>query len=146
MGTSGPSPPCIFCEIAARRAPGHLVGENAEALAFLTIGPLRRGHTLVVPKRHVVELVEASPVELASVFRLGTEVARLQRRELGSEGETLFLASGEAGEQSVPHLHLHVVPRQRDDGLDLAHWWSDRARSPAREELEQTARRLRGLD
>jgi histidine triad (HIT) family protein len=136
--------PCIFCEIVAGRAPAERVGERPEALAFLTIGPLREGHALVVPKRHVVELVDASPGEWADVTDLGQEVARNQRARLGSEGETLFVASGVAGEQAVGHLHLHVVPRQRGDGLDLTSWWGRRVQSPERPALAGVARRLRG--
>jgi histidine triad (HIT) family protein len=119
-----------------------LVAENADALAFLTIEPIRDGHTLVVPRRHVIELPDATTSELAALFDLAAEVARRQRLALGSKGETLFLASGEAGGQSVFHLHLHVVPRHDDDGLDLTSWWQARVLKPARTSLDSIARRL----
>src|SRR5690242_14309310 len=90
---------CVFCEIVKRRSPASYVAENDGALAFLTIGPLREGHTLVIPKRHVVEFLDASPSDLAAVTDLASEVARQQRRALGSKGENLLLASGVAGEQ-----------------------------------------------
>lgn len=111
--------PCIFCEIVAGRAPAARIAENSLSIAFLTIGPLREGHSLVIPRRHAVELTDAISEELAAMFQLGAEIARRQRRFLGSQGETLFLASGNAGEQSVFHLHLHVVPRIAGDALDL---------------------------
>jgi histidine triad (HIT) family protein len=138
------TPSCVFCEIVAGRAPAHRLAEGREAVAFLTLGPLRKGHAIVVPKRHAVELPEATPSELAEIFQLGAEIARRQRDRLGSEGETLFLASGEAGEQSVRHLHLHVVPRAKGDGIDLTRWWGGRARSASAEELADVARRLGG--
>jgi histidine triad (HIT) family protein len=115
-------------------------------LAFLTIGPLREGHALVIPKRHAVELPDARPEELAAVLEVGAEVARRQRRALGSTGENLFLASGLAGEQSVFHLHLHVVPRHDSDGVALASWWETKMQRPKpdRATLERIARELTG--
>jgi histidine triad (HIT) family protein len=135
---------CVFCQIVARTSPASYVAESAGAVAFLTIGPIRAGHTLVVPKRHVVELPDAGASELAAILDLGSEVARRQRRALGSTGETLFLASGVAGEQSVFHLHLHVVPRHDGDGLGLTSWWQERMKSAARDTLESIAELLRG--
>jgi histidine triad (HIT) family protein len=135
--------PCIFCEIVAGRAPVSLVAENTLSLAFLTTGPLRDGHTLVIPKRHAVEFTDPTPEELASVFQLGAEVAQRLRRILGSQGETLFVASGNAGEQSVFHLHLHVVPRMENDALDLTSWWVARMKTPPRTDLDSIAAKLR---
>ena len=136
--------PCIFCKFVAGRAPVSLVAENTLSLAFLTTGPLRDGHTLVIPKRHAVEFTDPTPEELASVFQLGAEVAQRLRRILGSQGETLFLASGNAGEQSVFHLHLHVVPRMETDALDLTSWWAARMKTPPRTDLDSIAAKLRG--
>ena len=135
---------CIFCEIVAGRAFASRVAENSLSIAFLTIGPLREGHSLVIPKRHAVEFTDPTPEELAAVFQLGAEIARRQRQFLGSQGETLFLASGNAGEQSVFHLHLHVVPRIEADALDLTSWWAARIRTPSREDLDSIAAKLRG--
>jgi histidine triad (HIT) family protein len=135
---------CIFCEIVAQRAPASIVGENDLSIAFLTVGPLREGHTLVIPKRHAVDFLDPTPEELAAVFQLGAAVARRQRQILGSQGETLFLASGNAGEQSVFHLHLHVVPRTETDGLDLTSWWETRLRRASRIDLDSIAAKLRG--
>ena len=135
---------CIFCEIVARRAPACVVAENALSVALMDTGPIREGHVLVIPKRHAVEYLDATPEELASVFQLGAEIARRQRRFLGSQGETLFLASGDAGEQSVFHLHLHVVPRMAGDGLDLSSWWGAHFRIASRAELDAVGAKLRG--
>ncbi len=127
-----------------REAPGAIVGENRRAVAFLTLGPLRPGHTLVVPRVHATNLDDISPGDWAGVARLGLEVGRRQRDRLGADGITLFLASGEAGEQSVFHLHLHVVPRSKGDALDLNSWWGSRARSAVPSELDVVAAKLRG--
>jgi histidine triad (HIT) family protein len=122
---------CIFCEIVAGRAFASRVAENSLSIAFLTIGPLREGHSLVIPKRHAVEFTDPTPEELAAVFQLGAEIARRQRQFLGSQGETLF-------------LHLHVVPRIEADALDLTSWWAARIRTPSREDLDSIAAKLRG--
>ena len=135
--------PCIFCEIVAGRAAVSLVAETPLCAAFLTIGPIRPGHVLVIPRRHVVEYPDLSAEDAAAVFELGALVARRQRRGLGSDGETLFLASGEAGEQSVFHVHLHVVPRMHGDNLGLASWWEARMQKPSRSELDAIAATLR---
>lgn len=138
------SVPCVFCEIVAGLSPASRIAESSTALAFLTIGPLREGHTLVIPKRHAVELADATAEELAGIFELSAEVARRQRKALGSLGETLFLASGKAGEQVVSHLHLHVVPRGPGDGLNLTEWWEAHVLKPKRESLDDVAGKLRG--
>ena len=135
---------CVFCDIVAGRTPAVKVGESGDALAFLTHGPIRPGHTLVIPKRHAVELNDATPAEMTSVLGLAARIARLQRTNLESQGETLFQASGWEGEQSVFHLHLHVVPRQAGDGLDLTGWWAERMTKPPRAELDAIGDRLRG--
>ena len=120
------------------------VAQNTLSIAFLTTGPLREGHTLVIPKRHAVEFTDPTPEELAAVFQLGAEIARQQRRLLGSSGETLFLASGNAGEQSVFHLYLHVVPRIETDALNLTAWWAARLKKTSRASLDAIAAKLRG--
>ncbi len=119
------------------------MAESRRALAFLTIGPLRPGHTLVVPKAHAVTLEDVAPPDWVAVAGLARTISERQRDRLGATGTTLFLASGEAGEQSVPHLHLHVVPRGAGDGLDLTSWWGPRILHPDGPELTRTAERLR---
>jgi len=136
---------CIFCEVVAGHLHAACVAETARAFAFLTLGPIRDGHTLVVPKRHVVELGDARASELAAVFELAVAVARQQRHCLGSTGENLLLASGLDAEQSVFHLHLHVLPRHHDDGVDMNSWWQRNVLrpEPGPEVLDRMAARLR---
>jgi len=118
------------------------VGERERAVAFLTTGPLRPGHALVIPRRHAVTLEDVRPEDWLEVAELAREVAGRQRDHLGATGQTLVLASGKDGEQSVFHLHLHVVPRTASDGLDLTSWWDARTTHPPIAELEKVARRL----
>jgi histidine triad (HIT) family protein len=110
---------CIFCAIVAGAAPVHVVHEDEHSLAFLDIHPATRGHCLVVPRRHADDLWAIEADDLAHVARTTHVVADRLRNRLQPEPEgiTLFQANRRAGWQDVFHLHVHVVPRYRDDGL-----------------------------
>ena len=135
---------CIFCLVVRKVAPAARVAETERALAFLTIGPLRPGHTLVVPRDHAETLDDVPESDWLEVARLALVVRQMHKERLGATGTTVFLASGASGEQSVRHLHLHLVPRHEGDGLDLTSWWGPRVRPASPEELDAVARRLRG--
>lgn len=135
---------CLFCRLVAERSRvPHWVAESDRALAFLDIRPLRRGHTLVIPKRHATDLSDLSPDDLRAVAELAREVARRLRERLGTTGENLFVASGPGSEQTVFHFHLHVVPRLSDDGLGLRAWWDPKTREPTPADLTRLAESLR---
>jgi histidine triad (HIT) family protein len=106
---------CLFCAIAAGSAPATVVATTPETVAFLDVRPVFKGHLLVVPRRHVDTLVELPddllPALFAEVRRLATAVTA----GLGAGG-TLVAVKNRVS-QSVPHLHVHVVPRTRGDGL-----------------------------
>ncbi len=106
---------CIFCQIVAGESPSAPVGETEHALAFLDIFPLNPGHTLVVPKRHVVDLVQAGG-GLAEMADLIESTARLLDERLEPAGLNLVQATRAAAGQEVFHLHVHLVPIYRGDG------------------------------
>lgn len=108
---------CIFCAIVAGEAEAFVIGSSPTAVAFLDIAPLSRGHTLVVPTRHVTDLLEGGADVLHEVAPLVEEVARLLVARLGADGLNLFQSTGEAAGQEVPHFHVHLVPRRRGDGV-----------------------------
>ena len=108
---------CIFCAIVAGEAEAFVVGSSPTAVAFLDIAPLSRGHTLVVPTRHVTDLLDGGADVLHEVAPLIEEVARLLVGRLGADGLNLFQSTGQAAGQEVPHFHVHLVPRWRDDGV-----------------------------
>jgi histidine triad (HIT) family protein len=111
---------CLFCSIVAGTTPAARVGETPHAVAFLDHAPLFPGHTLVVPRAHLVT-IEDLPAELQQPF-LGAvaRVARAVRLGTGAQG-TLVLMNNVVS-QSVPHLHAHVVPRTKGDGLRGFMW------------------------
>jgi histidine triad (HIT) family protein len=119
--TSGaPVPSCLFCRIVAGDEPAHEVYADADTVAFLDTRPLFPGHVLVVPRRHHVTLAEL-PVELlAPLFGRARAISAALPDALGAEGS--FVAMNNIVSQSVPHLHVHVVPRTRGDGLRGFFW------------------------
>lgn len=113
-------PACLFCEIAAGDVPAQVVLEEDEFVAFLDTRPLFKGHTLLVPRRHVVTLPDL-PADLrdgflASMQRLATAMVE----GIGAQGS--FVAMNNTVSQSVAHLHCHVVPRTKGDGLRGFFW------------------------
>jgi histidine triad (HIT) family protein len=129
---------CVFCEIVAGRQNGSVVLRDGEVCAFLDARPLFKGHVLVVPRAHVTTLGDAPPAILEPLFRDVQRVARAVERALGAEGS--FVALNNIVSQSVPHLHVHVVPRKKGDGLRGFFWPRQRYASDA--ERDDYARRI----
>lgn len=111
---------CVFCRILGDDDPTVLVYRDRQVAAFLDKRPLFPGHLLAVPVDHVATLDEAEPDLLVSLFGLVQESMRALYDEIGAEGT--FVASNNVVSQSVPHLHVHVVPRRRGDGLRGFFW------------------------
>jgi histidine triad (HIT) family protein len=108
---------CIFCEIAAGRAPAHVVAEDERTMAFMDIAPLTRGHVLVVPRAHSAALWEMSDDDGAAMMRTTLRVATAVNAAFRPEGLNVFHATGGVAGQTVFHVHLHVVPRWSNDGF-----------------------------
>jgi histidine triad (HIT) family protein len=135
---------CIFCRIVADRSMiPYWLAESDRALAFLDINPIRTGHTLVIPKSHAVDVTTVTEADWAAVTDLSARVINILRRKLGNSGENLFVASGPGSEQSVFHLHLHIIPRTRDDDLHWSDWWATKVFSPPASELVALAQKIR---
>ncbi len=110
---------CIFCRIVEGELPARKVREDERTLAFMDIAPWTRGHTLVVPKAHAVDLGEIGEADLAAVAAMAKSIALLQKERLGAEGVNLLNSFGAAAWQTVFHFHLHVIPRYPDDAMRL---------------------------
>lgn len=110
-----PNPDCIFDEITSGTRPAFIVLDEADLLGFLDVRPVFEGHTLLIPRRHVSTIGELPADLLGPLLDAGRRVAAAQRAVLGAEGT--FFALNDVVSQSVPHVHLHVVPRRRGDGL-----------------------------
>lgn len=111
---------CVFCAIAAGRLAADLVWTSDEHLAFLDHRPLFPGHVLVVPRRHAQTLTDLDDEEVGPLMVLSKRVAAAVEQVMGAQGT--FVALNNRVSQSVPHLHVHVVPRTRGDGLKGFFW------------------------
>jgi histidine triad (HIT) family protein len=112
-------PDCIFCAIAAGRAPAARVAETQHAVAFMDLFPTAEGHTLVIPKTHYDDLFGADDATLADVHRLARRVAIAIDRALAPDGLMLFQLNRAAAGQTVFHYHAHLIPRQAGSELRL---------------------------
>ncbi|MET7803694.1 HIT family protein [Micromonospora chersina] len=111
---------CVFCGIVAGEVPAFRVADEADGVAFLDTRPVFKGHVLVVPRTHLVTLADLPAEALPGYFRLVQRLAVAVEAGLGSGGT--FVAMNNKVSQSVPHLHTHVVPRTRGDGLRGFFW------------------------
>lgn len=105
---------CLFCKIIAGDIPNRTVYEDEHALAFLDIAPWHRGHTVVIPKRHVTDVLD-DPTALAEIAPALGATAKLLVERLGADGINLLSNAGEVAGQTVFHLHVHLVPRYDSD-------------------------------
>jgi histidine triad (HIT) family protein len=112
------APACIFCKISDRIEPSSIIYEDDEFIAFMDAYPLTSGHCLVVPKQHLVRLEALNAKARAKLFNLGHKIIEAQKKAgLGIQGTNLLINDGKAANQTVPHLHLHLIPRESGDLL-----------------------------
>ncbi len=109
---------CIFCRIADGEIQGLRVCEDEKTLAFMDIAKDVDGHVLVIPKKHCKNILDCDPETLHAVMDTVQRVSLHLTGKCGYDGVNLLNASGESAGQSVPHFHIHVIPRKRNDQLD----------------------------
>lgn len=120
MRSGAPLATCVFCAILRGQQPAHVVLDDDVCLAFLDRTPLFHGHVLVVPRAHVGTLPELEAEVVGPFFTRVQAIARAVPEALGAQGT--FVAMNNGISQSVPHLHVHVVPRTKGDGLKGFFW------------------------
>jgi histidine triad (HIT) family protein len=130
---------CAFCRIAAGDEPGSVVFEDETSVAFLDNRPLFPGHTLLVPREHHETLWDLPSELVEPLFENARLLALAVREAMGAQGA--FVAANNVVSQSVPHLHVHVVPRNRKDGLRGFFW--PRQKYEGEEHLAGTAEVVR---
>ena len=132
---------CIFCKIVAGEIPSFQLYEDAETLAFMDINPANDGHCLVIPKAHSATIYDIAPEEIAAAACTAAKVAKAVNAAVQPDGLNLIQSNGPGAAQSVPHFHIHVLPRRMHDGLPV-NWElkpGDRAR------IAEVAERIRKL-
>ncbi len=108
---------CVFCEIVAGRIPCTQVYENDKVLAFLDVGPISDGHTLVIPKAHYDRLHHCPTEVLAEVAKVVGLLAHPVAEAVGADGYNVLSNNAPAAGQVVEHLHVHIIPRKSGDGV-----------------------------
>ena len=131
---------CIFCGIVAGEVPAEKVAEDENTIAFMDLNPWTRGHALVIPRRHTRNLYEIDDEELKHTAVAARRLARRMRDRLGADGVNVLNAAEPAAWQTVFHFHLHVIPRYRDDPLELP----TQPGEASQDELSAVAEELRG--
>ena len=112
---------CIFCRIVAGDIPAEIVAKDEHAVAFLDIAPLADGHTVIVPRAHVATIEEMAPDDARGLFQTVARLAGPVRKAVGGAGNTIGINDGAATGQTIPHVHVHIVPRRSDDGAGSVH-------------------------
>jgi len=133
---------CVFCDIVAGHAPASIVYENEVALAFMDIHPVHPGHTLVIPRTHVVDLSSCPPGLVGELFQVSARIAPAIATATNAAGFNVWTANGKAAGQEVFHLHLHILPRYHDDtfGLRFPQGYPEES---SREDLEELAEEIK---
>jgi histidine triad (HIT) family protein len=120
MAATPTAPGCLFCQIASRAVESLIVFEDEHALAFLDHRPLFPGHCLLIPKQHFETLSDLPTKSIEPLFSAAQRLARSVESGMHAEGS--FVAINNRVSQSVPHLHVHIVPRRKKDGLRGFFW------------------------
>ena len=128
---------CLFCKIIAGTVPSHKIYENDHVYAFLDIGPVSKGHTLVIPKQHVSNLSAGSPEDAVELMKAVYLLGRKIMPALGATGYNLGMNHGADAGQDVFHTHLHIMPRYPGDERKFVKTF------PSKEELSVVAEKIR---
>lgn len=128
---------CLFCSIIAGDIPSHKVYEDENVFAFLDIGPVSEGHTLVIPKAHAVNLAEGTIEAAEASMRVIYTIAPAILRAVGADGYNLGMNHGECAGQDVMHTHLHIMPRKNGVARSFV------KTHPVQNELAATAEKIR---
>ena len=131
--------PCVFCDIVTGKVPAEIVWRSDDAIAFLDSRPLFPGHILLIPAAHIATLADLPAVQVGPLFQTVQKLESAVERALNAEGT--FIAVNNVVSQSVPHLHIHIVPRRKGDGLKGFFW--PRHSYGSDEYLRETAQKIR---
>jgi len=119
---------CVFCSIISKKSQAVHIFENEEFIAFMDKFPINPGHTLVLPKKHCQTIVDMSIEETGKLFGLSSHLAKAVIKAVNADGFTLGQNNGEAANQIVPHVHVHIVPRFSNDS-EVGRWPSRKTAS-----------------
>lgn len=110
---------CIFCDIVNGKIPCYKIYENNNAMAFLDLSNDSNGHTLVIPKKHFKNILDCDKDVLCDVIEMVQKISKHYVENCGIEGVNILSANEESAEQFVLHLHFHILPRYKNDGMQV---------------------------
>ena len=131
---------CIFCKIVAGEIPAVKVLDEELVVAFMDINPSSKGHMLVVPKNHAENIFEIPESDLTALIKAVKRCAKAVKEALNAEGITILQLNGKASDQIVSHLHIHIIPRWKNDGLPISNW---EMKPGDMEEIKETAQKIK---
>lgn len=134
---------CIFCRIVKKEAPASVIYEDDDVMALLDINPVQRGHALVIPKKHFVDIWDVDPDVLSKIVAVTKRVSQRMKEVMDTEGVNTFSASGKPAGQEIYHFHMHVIPLGKGEKTKFARWWLSAAGRAERSELDGLAEKLR---
>ena len=126
---------CIFCKIVKVEIPSNKVYEDEKVLAFLDIGPVNKGHTLVIPKKHTTNIFDIEQDDLDAVSKAVRKISPAIKKAVNADGLNIMSSNGKAAGQLVLHSHIHIIPRFKDDGLK--HWPQSKYKEGEAEEVKK---------
>src|SRR4030042_3616829 len=107
---------CIFCKLVKGEIPSSKVYEDKDVLAFLDIGPVNKGHTLVIPKKHYETIWDVPDKVLGVMMIKSKEISKTIEKALKADGINIMISNRKSAGQLVPHAHIHLIPRYQGDG------------------------------
>lgn len=125
---------CVFCKIICGEIPSHKIYEDEDIYAFLDINPVTKGHTLIIPKQHFENMLDTPKEIREKVMEVAKNLALKYKKLLKVDAFNFYNASGKEANQSVFHLHLHLIPRSENDGYKLGF----KVNTKEKEKLEET--------
>ncbi|MBU1046118.1 HIT family protein [Patescibacteria group bacterium] len=112
---------CLFCKIIRSELPSHKIYEDEKVLVILDINPWTRGHCLVFPKKHIRNIFEADTNTLSHLILAAQKISLLVKEKLGAEGINILQNNNRLAGQIVDHIHFHIIPRYKDNSLQISH-------------------------
>jgi histidine triad (HIT) family protein len=133
---------CIFCKIVRGEIPSSIIFEDDVCMAFLDVFPINKGHCLLIPKKHYVNLIDIDPDIAAHMARRLLDLTRAVKTATGEDGVLTVVANGEGAGQEVPHLHFHSIPRSKGANFGFRFPPNYRESMADRKELDEIARKI----
>ncbi len=135
-------PNCVFCKIIGGEIPARVIMQNQRAMALLDASPLAVGHTLVIPKSHYVKVQKMSEQDSMAVFELVWKLADAVEIASQVDASTIAIHNGKDAGQEVPHVHVHIVPRNKADGAGAIHSMFKIRPKPNPQDLDSVRNRI----